>query len=447
MRKISTFLKYVATPSLFCIFIILGLTAAAISGIVECIVIREFLSGTDFRGSRYIPVIMVVILEGLKLFLHYAIPAHEKIDDCKNLLAKKITKNVLVLFSLLCTIVYSSTAMYQPQVVDEAIAVQTAEVNSELQKELDQNILKIEANSQIKLQDAKNQVNAIINEIEQLSPIYRPLSAYTRYVNEKQRLEEKLSNAQNAYEMQAETIAKERDEKIAEAKLSYEEKLNHESSKTEEELKNAGDNVYLSSALLFFSSLFGSKNYSRVLYYMCVLLISIIVSVVLELTIAFSQAYLSLNVDKLEQLFGSPDNNVTNRLIKRKAAMAVSIIVQAAIMLSVCLICAAFTETFITEKGMVFAFLSYFASIILTFKKHDVSLNTEKASKNKLVSSVIYAKSYFLPIVVQTLICIAGFLILNYSMGNTSSNSTLTTIALSVGSVSGQIILKPQYEC
>lgn len=48
MRKISTFLKHVATPSLFCIFIILGLTAAAISGIVECIVIREFLSGTDF---------------------------------------------------------------------------------------------------------------------------------------------------------------------------------------------------------------------------------------------------------------------------------------------------------------------------------------------------------------------------------------------------------------
>lgn len=89
MKNISIFLKHVVTPSLFCIFIIIGLTAAAISGIIECIVIREFLSGVDFIGSLYIPVIIVVILEGLKLFLHYAIPAHEKTMIIKKILYQK----------------------------------------------------------------------------------------------------------------------------------------------------------------------------------------------------------------------------------------------------------------------------------------------------------------------------------------------------------------------
>lgn len=360
MKNILSFFKHVATPSLFYIFIILGLTAAAISGLIECIVIREFLSGVDFKGSRYIPVIIVIILEGLKLFLHYAIPTHEKIKDYHRLHAKKIVKYALVIFSLLCTIVYSSTAMYQPQAVSKAIATQTTEVSSNLQKELDKEVLKIETDSQLKLQKAENEVISITEELKQLDPVYKPVSAYNRYISEKQRLEENLSKAQGAYERQVEAITKERDNKISNIKKRYESMLKNQSLKAEEELSGAGDNVYLSSALLFFASLFGAKSYSRVFYFLCVLIISIVVSTALEFAIAFSQAYLSLNSDTLNQLFGSAEDNLTNKAIKNKAIMTVKIIVQAAIMLSICLIYAAFTETIITDKSIFFAFFELF---------------------------------------------------------------------------------------
>lgn len=458
MKNISIFLKHVVTPSLFCIFIIIGLTAAAISGIIECIVIREFLSGVDFIGSLYIPVIIVVILEGLKLFLHYAIPAHEKNDDYqkdsisetnsarRKLLVKKITKYTLVLFSLLCTVIYTSTAMYKPQVVSEETASRTIEIQSELQQKLEQDILKAEEDSRAMILKAENEVNSITEEIKKLKPVYRPQSAYTRYITEKKRLEGELSTAQGEYLDEFKKIIKERDKKINEIKDEYELQMENKDLNAEKESSYAGDNAYLSSALLFISSLFGAKSYSRGFYYICVLLISIIVSVILELAIAFSQDYLSLNSDKLDQLFGSPDDSPGNEAIKSKATMTVRIIVQAAIMLSICLIYAAFTETIITDKGIFFAFLSYFASIILTSKKYIMSSNNAKSCneepKNKVVASVAHAKGYILPIIVQTLICIVGFLVLSRSLDSTATNSMVTTIALSVGSVSGQIILK-----
>lgn len=75
-----------------------------------------------------------------------------------------------------------------------------------------------------------------------------------------------------------------------------------------------------------------------------------------------------------------------------------------------------------------------------------MSSNNAKSSneepKNKVVASVVHAKGYILPIIVQTLICIVGFLVLSRSLDSTATNSMVTTIALSVGSVSGQIILK-----
>ena len=79
----------------------------------------------------------------------------------------------------------------------------------------------------------------------------------------------------------------------------------------------------------------------------------------------------------------------------------------------------------------------------MTSKVYTIPVEAE-TQKNKFLSSVAHAKRYFISIIAQTLICVVGFLVLNRSLGDTISNSMVTTIVLSVGSVSGQIIMKPK---
>ena len=109
MKSIVVFLRHVITPLVLCLFLVLGLTAAMLSGIVEYSVIKELFSGNDAKGySVYIPLIIVIVLEGLKLFLHYIIPAHKKLGDTgRHLIAKNVTKYFLVAFIL--SLLYQST--------------------------------------------------------------------------------------------------------------------------------------------------------------------------------------------------------------------------------------------------------------------------------------------------------------------------------------------------
>lgn len=124
----------------------------------------------------------------------------------------------------------------------------------------------------------------------------------------------------------------------------------------------------------------------------------------------------------------------------------VKIIVRAVVMLSVYLIYGAITANVITYKEIQSAFISYILSIILTSDKFNLSLNVENGTEttNKLHNTIVKTKDFTLPIIVQTLICIVGFVLLYIIMGCNQSDLIPTTIALSVGSISGQIILKPK---
>ena len=95
-------------------FILLGLIAAFLSGIVEYAVIKEMFIiklaniGNDVKYSQFIPLVIVLVLEGFKLFLHYVIPAHERENIDKNkIIWKKVAKYFLVGFSLICTFIFS----------------------------------------------------------------------------------------------------------------------------------------------------------------------------------------------------------------------------------------------------------------------------------------------------------------------------------------------------
>lgn len=207
---------------------------------------------------------------------------------------------------------------------------------------------------------------------------------------------------------------------------------------------SSGDNAYVSSALTFIVSVLGYDKYNRTTYYLCVFSVALIVSIVIELAISIAQSYLALNGDQLNALFS--DKEPIAESLKARSNRMVKIVVQASVMLSVYLIYQAISETIMTSEGILSAFVSYLISIILTSERFRLSLNigNNKESDNKVHNTIVKAKDFALPVIVQTLICIVGFLLLSVYKGYNLSDLIPNTVALSVGRISGQVILRPK---
>lgn len=448
MKNVITVLRHIISPLILCLFLILGFTAAMLSGVVEYHVIKELFPVKDAETYNfYIPLVIVIVLEGLKLFLHYIIPAHEQIGETKFLTVKKATKYVLIVFSLICTVIYVSNSLYTPEKVNSFINEKEIRIESKYEAKKKTEIKEMEKNEQIELSNAKIIVDNIENQLQILTPVYSPYWANKNYVEEKIRLENELESAKIEYEMKCNEIKSKYESEKKTIENDIEEEILKEKKSIVEDFNyiSAGDNTYLSSALLFMVSVFGIKEYKRTMYYLCVLGISLIISVVLELAISFAQSYLALKREKLEQLFG--EDEIIEETFKRKADRIIGISVQASIMLAVYLICHTLSlDTMNLPKNIFPVFVSYLLSIILSSEKF-LPANNEylyKEKDKKTYKTLIKVKNFTLPIVTQTLICIVGFILISIFLKNNLDNLIPTTIALSFGSLSGQIILKPK---
>lgn len=311
MKDILIFLRHVVTPLFLCLFLVLGLTAAMISGVVEYAVVKELFSGNNTEGyNEYIPLVIVIVLEGLKLFLHYAVSAHKRIGDAgRHLVIKNVVKYALVIFSLLCTMIFVSNSLYTPEEVKNITAAQMTAIKNKYQVELELEMKDIESDYENRIKSANGKVESVRSQLQQLTPVYRPRSAYENYIREKLRLESELKEAEKFYNLEYDELIEDKKQSISlvEEKNSVEMQKEIDSLSDNFEYVSSGDNSYLSSALTFAVSIISKENYNRTTYYLCVFGISLIVSIVLELAISFAQFYLSLDESKLNALFGSDE--------------------------------------------------------------------------------------------------------------------------------------------
>ena len=194
-------------------------------------------------------------------------------------------------------------------------------------------------------------------------------------------------------------------------------------------------------------SFFVGNIYNRVTYYISVISFSAVISCILEFVISLAFGYIAKDSDTLSCLF--LDNDKIDNELKNRSEKIIKTIVQAFIMLAGYLLYQCATNISATSDTILSVLVSYLISIFLTSDKFNLSLNTESENnlenatpQNKLSKKLESFKHYILAIIVQTLICIVGFVLINMSLGHTFSDLVSTTIALSVGSVSGQIILR-----
>ncbi len=471
MKSMLLLLKHIVSPLVLFLFLLLGLIAAFISGAIEYLVIREMLTInlTDMENivtySKYVPFIIVLVLEGFKLFLHFVIPAQERENESYHLILRKVTKYFLVGFSLVCTFIFSCNSMYDFNTVASNKDSSIVEINTKYDTEIEKIEKLIEEDKTKKLKLISDEIESInielsetYEEIRDLDPSIENYEEKLEILQtEKGSLEKRLKEKNAEYDSKTNTI----DDEVRKVYQSRLDTATNERDKAIEQansnqaLDSSGDNKYIRATIKFLKSTIkaNASEYSRTTYCLIVAFISLLVAIILEIVISTSQEYLSKKSDELTKLFGAGEE--IDAVLKYRANKTLKLLVQSAIMLAIFIILGATTElipqsmesTVLGTKNILITFGSYFISVLFTSGNLELKIepkkNNSSGSQSQASTFIPSLGSYLISTVVQTLLCIVGFVVLCAITGNPTETIAPSTIALTIGSVSGQILLSP----
>ena len=133
MKIVLNFFRHVLTPFTMIFAVIAGLLAAGVSALVEFFVLQQWLRPENQR-LFFIPLIVVIALEGIKLFLHFSEAAFKQnpLSDTDRASLQTFLSVLphikwgLVAFSLVCTLIFMSSLFYYKVPGKEAESVQVA---------------------------------------------------------------------------------------------------------------------------------------------------------------------------------------------------------------------------------------------------------------------------------------------------------------------------------
>ena len=399
------------------------------------------------------------------MFLHFVIPAQERTGETYHLIWRKVTKYFLVAFSLICTFIFSCNSMYDFNVVTSNKETSIATINAKYDNEIKKIEELIKEDKERSLKIFSDDIESIKKDISETSETIRELNpSRANYEQkrddleaEKKRLENSLNEKIDEYDKKSQNIEAEvranyqsRIDKLTKEKETAIDKANNEQA-----LDSSGDNKYIRATIKFLKTTLDAdaSEYKRSTYCVIVASISLLVAIILEIVISVSQEYLSKKSDELTKLFGAEEK--IDDTLRNRANKTLRLLVQSAIMLAIFIILGATTElippsiesTVLSTKNILITFGSYFISVLFTSGKLELKIepkNNDSSGNQSQVSTFIPSLgSYLISTVVQTLLCIVGFVVLCTITGNPTETIAPSTIALTIGSVSGQILLSP----
>ena len=115
-------------------------------------------------------------------------------------------------------------------------------------------------------------------------------------------------------------------------------------------------------------------------------------------------------------------------------------------MLSIFIICGLLSEVSLDKGSVISAAVSYASAIVMTTGKFKFEFKTEMDNSSTLIPQkahefLVTAKQKTVPGIIQTLLCIMVFVLIGVFTGNDVGNMIPSTIALSIGSMGGQLLL------
>ena len=326
MKTIVIIIKHIFVPFSAFLFLIIGLLACFFSAVIEFFVLKEIISIPDLGfNANYCAAILVFVLEGSKYTLHFygeslkRAGIDSEIKDFDVNRKRKLivlVKSILVFLSLVCSIIFIVNILYNDSSVKIEAAIE--ENDKKCQERFQEEVAQLDLRNEKRIVDEIAKYDTEKAHIEtqqfQLDQILEAIKNET-YIQRRQDLQEEadamrtsLTNLQNSYT----THIKEINEKVyAEYKISYEALESKYGVNGSERIKPSdtevlvkGDNLYLSNFLLAFTKTFFNQAYSRVTYFICSIIIGLIVSIVLELCISISQNLLTISVDSFIKILG-----------------------------------------------------------------------------------------------------------------------------------------------
>lgn len=446
MKLIITIFRHMLAPLMMIFAVIAGVLAAGVSGLIEYHVLQQWLR-IEENNLLFIPLLVVIALEGVKLFLHFSgaafeqnrISAEDKTSLRNFLCVLPYIKWGLVIFSFVCTLIFSASSFYHTVQGEDPELVQKAkeEIEAEYVERLQSVANDIEQTYQKRIDAAFIPVQAAQDNFNSIIIVYTPWYEYVRTTEVKNNAQQTLQTAQQNYIDAQEEAERERIASMAAEKQSLDDWKAHELSKLEEsELAQvAGDNQYLSKFLLFFSHTFFSQPYSRISYYICVVTISIVLSTLLEGVISISQMAITLPVGALAAI---SDEAPIEAAEKKKLTSVIRHVTTALISVAVFLMYGGLMEISYNHAQLGSAMICSLAVALIPyviFSRFDGKSEEGKAKQffQKVIAEIQ-------AVTVKGLVSFAGFILIGMLFGETFASLSVSAIGISLGNIAGHAL-------
>lgn len=444
MKFVIVVFRHVLTPLALIFAVLAGLLAAATSALIEYRVLQEWLR-PEGTGLLFLPLIIVVALEGTKLFLHFfgaALQQNNLTQSEQSLLTKfrdilPLIRNGLVIFSFICSIIFTANAFYYKSVTGESDELTKAKeaISIEYDKRMTAEMEQAELVYQQAIAGADEQLQTAKEYWESIEIVYTPLIEYQRTSAEKKAAWEIVIECQKKLKETEAVAQSERETSLNEFETQLDNWKNQELEKLDSSVLGAvaGDNIYLRNFLLFFSQTFFGKEYSRGAYFMWVILISLSISALLEGVILLSQAIISFPVSVLEQM---SSNFVISECERKKLTHMVQVLVSMMIALALFLIYGASQELVYTGIDIGAAVVSTMITVLVPTMITAIEWKVPDTGWRKVAKDIL---SEARSTVIKGLLAFTGFVLIGLLFGESFSTLSMPAIGISLGNAAGHL--------
>lgn len=441
MKTFNAIINQIIIPFGTLAFFMVGMSSAAISALVEFCVFRDFFTSSyqNLIPSAGIALLLVCCLEYSKFYLHFL---NEKIksSNTDKDIQKKFSKlpyliNLLIAISVICTIIFTVTTLYLPTYDKESILNQITELdeNLELDKarinshydEIYEEQLKPYLDAKTKAEDAQ----------KNFSPVgYGPKALESIYTN----LQKNVDFATQNYHEAVQTYKAERDRNISNQYKLLEDHASAEKSNLLDtntpEVAAQYDNPILSSFLTVLALIFFRTSYSRISYLLVCVSLGIALAIILEVLIATSSRFISVNMDFLVQ-----KNDELSEKIHLYCSKFVANLFKTFCAVMVYIVILTYRGATLEKDQIYLGLMSCMAAIYLSGKFISVPHDAEKHNK-------IYLYYQIRDCIVQGIVSLMGFILLGFVFGNDALNLDINMAAVGIGaSISGGLGKMPSF--
>lgn len=442
MKKFMDAIKVIILPLQITLFLLACLAAILLSGLIEILVMRDVLTVASLGVlGQCVPIIMVIVMEILKLFLLFfskrLLQAGKK-KEARNL---KLVSLLLFFFSFFCTLFYTANALYDEGKVVQASETNQIKVEEEYNKKIQQLQDENKKDTERRFKHENKMVRSAQKSYDDYKLIYKPKAVYKRTKKMKQDLYNKLEKAKKDYDKKTKQIEAEQQKELEEKIKALESGRGLKNTENEKSflVQSAGDNLYIKNALMFMAAFFGRENgeYSRHAYYIIVILVSIIAASVLELAIKIGQDYLAMD-DVLAKKVFETEENISQELSKEREQIC-SRLLQSMVMAGVFMViglCGAFAFNI---NMVLSAFGSFFFAVTAIHGEEGIEWDKglDHIADNL---KTLYSTERLRTQAVQILITVTVFAIISIFIVHTTEDVVPASVALTVGSVTGNLV-------